>query len=81
MQYTVVLEQQEEGGFSVKCVELPGAISQNDSKEESLINIKEAIELVLAVPPEELHKKTHTSHSEIIKVDVTNVSYTSGNLR
>jgi predicted RNase H-like HicB family nuclease len=74
MEYTVVLEPQEEGGYFVQCVELPGAISQGDSKEEALTNIKEAIELVLEVQREELHKKTTTFHSEIIKVDVANVS-------
>jgi len=30
MKYTVVLEPQEEGGFTVQCVELPGAISQGE---------------------------------------------------
>lgn len=28
LKYTVVLEPQEEGGFTVQCVEIPGAISQ-----------------------------------------------------
>ena len=28
MKYTVVLESQEEGSFTVQCVEIPGAISQ-----------------------------------------------------
>ena len=60
MEYTVVLEPQEEGGFTVQCVELPGAISQGDTKEEALINIKEAIELILEVQRDELHKRIHT---------------------
>ena len=54
MKYTVVLEPQEEGGFTVQCVELPGAISQGETKEEALINIKEAIELILEVHRDEL---------------------------
>jgi predicted RNase H-like HicB family nuclease len=74
MEYTVVLEPQKEGGFFVQCVELPGAISQGDSKEEALANIKEAIELVLEVQREELHKKQHILRSEIVKVDVADVS-------
>jgi predicted RNase H-like HicB family nuclease len=74
MKYTVVLEPQEEGGYFVQCVELPGAISQGDSKEEALINIKEAIGLVLEVQREELIKKHHSFRSEIIKVDVADVS-------
>lgn len=41
--FTVLLEPAEEGGFVVKCLELPVA-SQGETKEEALSNIKEAIE-------------------------------------
>jgi len=54
MKYTVVLEPQEEGGFTVLCGEIPGAISQGETKEEALVNIKEAIELILEVQRDEL---------------------------
>jgi predicted RNase H-like HicB family nuclease len=40
--YTVVLEPAEEDGFVVKCLELP-VVSQGETKEEALSNIKEAI--------------------------------------
>jgi len=53
MKYTVILEKEEEGGYSVQCLELPGAISQGDTKEDALANIKEAIGLVLEVINEE----------------------------
>ncbi|MFA5296294.1 MAG: type II toxin-antitoxin system HicB family antitoxin [Methanoregulaceae archaeon] len=43
LRYTVVLEPQEEGGYTVPCVELPGAISQGETREEALTNIREAI--------------------------------------
>lgn len=49
MEYTVVLEPQEEGGYTVRCLELPGAISQGETKEEALMNVKEAIGLVFEV--------------------------------
>lgn len=49
MKLTVVLEPQEEGGCAVRCLELPGAISQGETKEEALMKIKEAIGLVLEV--------------------------------
>ena len=49
MKYTVILEPQDEGGYTVQCLEIPGAISQGETKEEALENIKEAIELVLEV--------------------------------
>ncbi len=45
--FTVVLRPEEEGGYSVQCLELPAAISQGETKSEALTNIKEAIELVL----------------------------------
>lgn len=73
MKYTVVLEPQEEGGFTVQCVEIPGAISQGETRIEALANIKEAIELVLDVQREELHKKSPALHREISKVEVADV--------
>ncbi|MEM3389379.1 MAG: type II toxin-antitoxin system HicB family antitoxin [Thermoproteota archaeon] len=51
--FTVILEPAEEGGFIVKCVELPVA-SQGETREEALKNIKEAIESHLEVFSEEL---------------------------
>jgi len=74
MKYTVVLEPQEEGGFTVQCVEIPGAISQGETRKEALANIKEAIELVLEVQREELHKKTPATRWEISKVEVADVA-------
>ena len=49
MKYTIILEKEEEGGYSAQCLELPGAISQGESKEEALNNIREAIEAMLEV--------------------------------
>ncbi len=54
MKYTVILEPQEEGGYTVQCLELPGAISQGETKEVALENIKEAIGLVLEVLSQDL---------------------------
>ena len=42
-----VVLQEEDIGYSVTCPVLPGCISQGDTKEEALENIKEAIELYL----------------------------------
>jgi len=55
--FTVVLEAAEEGGFIVKCVELPVA-SQGETSEEALENIKEAIEGYLEVKAELLEKRS-----------------------
>jgi predicted RNase H-like HicB family nuclease len=45
-QYTIVYTTEEEGGFSGRCLELPGAISQGETLEELRSNMYEAIELV-----------------------------------
>jgi predicted RNase H-like HicB family nuclease len=45
--FTVVLHKEDVGGYSVRCVELPQAISQGETQREALSNIKAAIELVL----------------------------------
>jgi predicted RNase H-like HicB family nuclease len=63
--YTVFLEPAEEGGFIVKCLELPVA-SQGETKREALENIKEAIEGYLEVKSELLHRKGNSEKAEVI---------------
>jgi predicted RNase H-like HicB family nuclease len=69
MKYTIILEKEEEGGYSAQCLELPGAISQGETKEEALRNIKEAIEAVLEVLNQELQGLRAVA--EISTVDVS----------
>lgn len=47
MKLNIILEPQEDGGYTVYVPSLPGCISQGESKEEAIKNIKEAIELYL----------------------------------
>jgi predicted RNase H-like HicB family nuclease len=47
MKLKVVLEPSDEGGYTVYVPALPGCISEGDTKEGALANIKEAIELYL----------------------------------
>ncbi len=54
MKFTVILESQEEGGFTAHVPSLKGCVSQGDSREEAVENIKEAIELYLESDAEEL---------------------------
>jgi len=65
MQFTVKLEESDEGGYTVQCLELPAAISEGDTKEKALENIKEAIQLVLEVMQEQAR-----SYTEVFKVEV-----------
>ena len=45
MRYTVLLEPEKDGGFVVSVPALPGCISQGDTREEALANIRDAIAL------------------------------------
>ena len=47
MKLKVLLEPSDEGGYTVYVPSLPGCISEGETMEESLKNIKEAILLYL----------------------------------
>ncbi len=47
MRFKVVLEPSDEGGYTVYVPSLPGCISEGETVEETLRNIREAIELYL----------------------------------
>ena len=44
MKYRILLSEEEGGFFNAECPALPGCISQGRSREECLINIKDAIQ-------------------------------------
>ena len=54
MELKIVLEKQDEGGYTVYVPSLLGCISQGETAEEAIKNIKEAIELYLEVDKEEI---------------------------
>jgi predicted RNase H-like HicB family nuclease len=43
----VVIEPSEEGGFTVWVPALPGCVSEGETKDEAVQNIREAIELYI----------------------------------
>ncbi len=45
VRYTVVLEREPDNGYVAAVPILPGCVSQGDTREEALRNIREAIEL------------------------------------
>lgn len=47
MKLKVVLEPSDEGGYTVLVPSLPGCISERETVDEALVNIREAIELYL----------------------------------
>ena len=46
--YSVILEPQEGGGFTVLVPALPEVVTEGDTEEEALANAGEAIQAVLA---------------------------------
>lgn len=58
LNFPVILEPDETGGFVVTCPLIPGCFSQGETVEEALANIREAIELCLeemAMRGEKIH--------------------------
>jgi predicted RNase H-like HicB family nuclease len=47
MNLRIVIEPSEDGGYTIYAPTLPGCISEGDTKEEALTNIREAIALYL----------------------------------
>jgi predicted RNase H-like HicB family nuclease len=47
MRLPVVLTRDEDGMFVAECPVIPGCISQGQTREDALANIREAIELCL----------------------------------
>lgn len=70
LKYTAVFEPENKGGYSVTIPALPGCISEGDSFEEALSNIKEAAALYL----EDLKKKDFPKESRPLVVSPIEVS-------
>lgn len=49
MKLKVVLESSDEGGYTIYVPSLPGCVSEGDSVEEAMVNIREAIEFYLEI--------------------------------
>ena len=52
MKLAIVLEEEEDGTYSVHCLALKGCHSQGQTRDEAIANIREAIELYLEVAGE-----------------------------
>ncbi|MCK4639959.1 MAG: type II toxin-antitoxin system HicB family antitoxin [Candidatus Marinimicrobia bacterium] len=68
MKLQVILEPSSEGGYTVTVPSLPGCISEGDTKEEAISNIKEAIELYLE--PVEDDFVSNKVHSQIFELAI-----------
>jgi predicted RNase H-like HicB family nuclease len=70
MHYTIITESHEKGGYTARCVEIPGATGYGKTKGEALSRIREAIEAVREAQNAELHRTIAAVHSEIIRIKV-----------
>ena len=67
MKLRVVLEPSDEGGYTAYVPALPGCISEGDSKEQALANIREAIELYIEPVDDDIN---YMPNSEVIEIAV-----------
>lgn len=68
--YTVVLEPANEGGYTVTVPALPGCISEGDTYEEALENIKDAIQLYLRAIAKETRALGKRKKLKLVEVAV-----------
>jgi predicted RNase H-like HicB family nuclease len=52
MKFSVTLDRDEDGVWVVECLSIPGCVSQGQTKQEALENIKDAISACLQVRAE-----------------------------
>ena len=53
MRITVTIDRDEDGVWIVECHSIPGCVSQGATKDEALVNIREAIALCMEVRAEQ----------------------------
>jgi predicted RNase H-like HicB family nuclease len=65
MKLKVIVHEAEEGGYWATVPALPGCVSEGDSWDEMLANIREAIECYLDVPEPAVPEKAHLEEVEV----------------
>ena len=66
MKLKIVLEPSDEGGFTVFVPALPGCISEGETRDEAMANIREAIELYLEPDEAELSTTPGAEVEELV---------------
>ena len=65
MKFKVVIHDAEEGGYWATVPALPGCVSEGETKEEMLANIREAIACYLDVSDPSLPEKARLEEVEV----------------
>jgi predicted RNase H-like HicB family nuclease len=70
MQLRIMLEPSDDGGYTVTVPSLPGCISEGDTREDALANIREAIQLYLEPVDDDLAGRASTDRAELVEIAV-----------
>ena len=70
MQYTIILESNAEGGFSARCIEIPGALCHGSTQNDAFSGMREEIERVRNARNQELHRIIAAPGFEIFRIEV-----------
>ena len=62
----VILTPDEDGGFVVECPVIPGCISQGDTRDEALTNIREAIDAYFDAAEKPAITRLHFLRDEVL---------------
>ena len=68
MEIKIILEEQKEGGYTVYVPSLPGCISEGETIDEAIKNIKEAIELYLEADENEIIFYNDNRKEKVIEI-------------
>jgi predicted RNase H-like HicB family nuclease len=70
LRYTVILEKGRESGYVAYCPALKGCVSQGETRERALINIKEAMEAYIEALTEDGLPLPTEEGRELVDVEV-----------
>ena len=66
MKLKIVLKPSEEGGYTAYVPSLPGCISEGDTADEAMANVREAVELYLEPIDDDLAGKDDLEVHELV---------------
>jgi len=67
MKIKIVIHEAEEGGFWAEVPAIPGCVSQGETMDELMQNIREAIEGCLSI---EIKKPKRTKNSRVMEIAI-----------
>ncbi len=71
MIFDIILEEEDDGTYSVHCPALKGCHSQGTTRDDAITNIREAIELYIEVTHEKaIHIERDQSRCSVVEIVV-----------